>query len=128
MQIDIYANGFTTTGALRAHVTRRLQYAFGCCAKRISRTIVHLSDINGPRGGVDKRCQIQVRLAALSDVVIEDTEADMYVAIDLAAERASRIVVRHLARQRRPVRRAPLQETASSVLTELKVGGNGPQP
>ena len=80
MQIDIYANGFTTTGALRAHVTRRLRYAFGCCTKRISRIMVRLSDINGPRGGVDKRCQIQVRLAALSDMVIEDTEADMYVA------------------------------------------------
>ena len=119
MQIDIYANGFTTTGALRAHVTRRLRYAFGCCAKRISRIMVRLSDINGPRGGVDKRYQIQVRLATLADVVIEDTEADLYVAIDLAAERASRIVVRHLARQRRPVRRAPLQETASSAPTEL---------
>ncbi len=119
MQIDIYANGFTTTGALRAHVARRLQYAFGCCAERISRIMVRLSDINGPRGGVDKRCQIQVRLATLADVVIEDTEVDLYVAIDRAAERASRIVVRHLARQRRPVRRAPLQVTASSAPTEL---------
>ena len=119
MQIDIYANGFTTTGALRAHVARRLQYAFGCCAERISRIMVRLSDINGPRGGVDKRCQIQVRLATLADVVIEDTEADLYVAIDRATERAVRTVVRHLARQRRPVRSPPREEAVSGGPIEL---------
>ncbi len=119
MQIDIYANGFTTTEALREHVARRLRHAFRCCADRISRIMVRLSDINGPRGGVDKRCQIHVRLATLSDVVIEDTEADLYVAIDRAAERAVRTAVRHLARQRRPVRSAPHQETASGAPTEL---------
>ena len=113
MQIEIHAHGFTTTEALYEHVTKRLQHALGCCADRISRVMVRLSDINGPRGGVDKRCQIQVRLATLADVVIEDTQADLYVAIDRATERAARTVVRHLARQRRPVRSPPHQETAS---------------
>lgn len=113
MQIEIHAHGFTTTEALREHVTRRLQHAFGCCADRITRIMVRLSDINGPRGGVDKRCQIQVRLATLADVVIENTEADLYVAIGRAAERAAKTAVRHLTRQRRPVRSTPHQETAS---------------
>jgi len=66
MQINIQSHGFTATGALRAHVTRRLQLALGCCADRVSRATVCLSDVNGPRGGVDKRCQIQVRLTALA--------------------------------------------------------------
>ena len=118
MQIDIQTHGFTATVALREHVARRLQHALGCCADRISRATVRLSDVNGPRGGVDKRCQIQVRLATLTDVVIEDTEADLYVAIDRAAERAGRTAVRHLARQRRPVRSAPRQEPASGAQSE----------
>lgn len=118
MQIEIHAHGFTTTEALREHVTRRLHHAFGCCTDRIFRIMVRLSDINGPRGGVDKRCQIQVRLATLADVVIEDTEADLYVAIDRAAERAGRTAVRRLARQRRPLS-PPRQEAASGSLTEL---------
>lgn len=116
MQIAIQAHGFTLTEALRAHVSNRLHHAFGCCADRISRIVVRLSDINGPRGGVDKRCQIQARLATLADVVIEDTEADLYVAIDRAAERAGRAAVRHLARQRRPDRSAP--EPVSGPRTE----------
>ena len=119
MQIAIHAHGFSITEALREHVASRLHNAFGCCAEHISRILVRLSDINGPRGGVDKRCQIQVRLATLADVVIEDTEADLYVAIDRAAERAGRTAVRHLARQRRPVRSPPHQETDSGSPTEL---------
>ena len=137
MQIEIHAHGFTTTEALHEHVTRRLRHAFGCCADRISRIMVRLSDINGPRGGVDKRCQIQVRLATLADVVIEDTEADLYVAIDRAAERAVRTVVRHLARQRRPVHSPPREEVASGLRRSFEVavepniqltliGGNAP--
>ena len=60
---------------------------------------MRLSDINGPRGGADKRCHLQVVLKGLPDVVIEDTEADLYVAIDRATDRAGRTVVRKIDRQ-----------------------------
>jgi ribosome-associated translation inhibitor RaiA len=60
---------------------------------------MRLSDINGPRGGVDKHCHLQVVLKGLPDVVIEDTEADMYVAINRAVDRAGRTVVRKINRQ-----------------------------
>jgi ribosome-associated translation inhibitor RaiA len=61
---------------------------------------VRLSDVNGPRGGEDKRCHIEVRLRGMPDVVIVDTEADLYVAIDRATERAGRALVRRLERRR----------------------------
>jgi ribosome-associated translation inhibitor RaiA len=61
---------------------------------------VRLSDENGPRGGRDKRCRIRVGIAGAQSVVIEDTEADLTVAIDRAAERAARVLVRRLERQR----------------------------
>ena len=60
---------------------------------------MRLSDINGPHGGADKRCHLQVVLAGLPDVVVEDTEADLYVAIDRATDRAGRTVVRRIDRQ-----------------------------
>ncbi len=63
---------------------------------------MRLSDINGPRGGADKRCHLQVVLDGLPDVVIKDTEANLYVAIDRATDRAERTLVRKIDRQRTP--------------------------
>jgi putative sigma-54 modulation protein len=100
MRIDIQARGFELTAGLCAHTVRRLHFAFSWASGGVRRIIVRLSDINGPRGGNDKRCRIQIPLAGSQHVVIEDTEADLYVAIDCAAERAERTVARRLRRLR----------------------------
>ncbi|QYZ66584.1 MAG: hypothetical protein OI74_15780 [Gammaproteobacteria bacterium (ex Lamellibrachia satsuma)] len=107
MQIDLQARSFSLTKALREHTKRRLGFAFGSRDADIQRVAVRLSDINGPRGGVDNQCRIQVVLPGLPDVVIEDIDMDMYAAIDRAADRASCAVSRKLARQRDRERAAP---------------------
>ncbi|MGB5259149.1 MAG: HPF/RaiA family ribosome-associated protein [Gammaproteobacteria bacterium] len=100
MQINIQARNFPLTDALRYHTEQRLGFALSASDDHIQRVTVRLSDINGPRGGADKCCHIQVALAHLPDVVIEDTEADLYAAIDRAADRAGRTVGRRVVRQR----------------------------
>lgn len=100
MQMDIQSQGFTLTDSLRDYLKKRLAYALNHGDEYISRVTVRLSDINGPRGGADKRCFIEVRLKKQPAVVIEDTEADLYVSIDRATERAGRTLARRLARQR----------------------------
>jgi ribosomal subunit interface protein len=99
MQIDIQARQFTLTDALRRHTEHRIRLALTCCDDHIQRVMVRLSDINGPRGGIDKHCHIQIVLAGLPDIIIEDTEADMYVAINRATDRAGRTLVRKINRQ-----------------------------
>lgn len=99
MQIDIQARNFSLTDALRNHAERQLRFALTCCDDHIRRIVVRLSDINGPHGGADKRCHLQIMLNGLPDVVVDDTETDLYVAIDRAADRAGRTVVRKLNRQ-----------------------------
>lgn len=100
MQIDIQTLGFTLTDALREHTHSRLRFALAHGAETIARVTVRLSDINGPRGGADKRCHIHVAVAHQTDVVIEDIQADMYVAIDRATDRAGRALARQIERQR----------------------------
>lgn len=117
MQIDIQARNFSLTHALRDHVIRRLHFTLSTRASHIRRVMVRLSDTNGPRGGEDKRCQIQVKLPHLSDVVIEDTEINLYAAIDRAADRAGRTVGRRLSRQRDNIR-IPRQR-GMAALSEL---------
>ena len=111
MQIDIQARQFPLTDALRSHAERRLRVALTCCDDHIQRVVMRLSDINGPRGGEDKRCHLQVVLTGLPDVVVEDTEANLYIAIDRATDRARRTVVRRLARQRDTARASGLHDT-----------------
>jgi putative sigma-54 modulation protein len=100
MQIEIQARNFSMTHALRAHVERRLGFALSTCYRHVKRILVRLSDVNGPRGGNDKRCQLEVMLPGKA-VVVQDTEADLYLAINRAASRAGRTVMRQLRRKRR---------------------------
>ena len=96
MQIAIVARGFPLTDALRNHTHTRLGFTLSHAASRIRRVDIRLSDLNGPRGGVDKRCLIELLLDGLPTVVIEDIQPDMYTAIDRAVGRAARTVMRRL--------------------------------
>lgn len=104
MQLEIQALNFKLTDALQNYVKRRLGFTLSGRVEYIQRVIVHLKDINGPRGGKDKCCHIQLVLPQLSDVIIEDTETDLYTAIDRAAERSGRTIGRRLERQRSRIR------------------------
>ncbi len=122
MQIVTRAHGFGLTDALHQHVQQRLHFAFDRIGDRIRRVVVRLSDINGPRGGADKRCQLEVHLDQSPNVVIEDTQSDLYAAVDRATERAARTVARRLSRERAHRRDGlPQEETA---LTDQILNGS----
>jgi putative sigma-54 modulation protein len=73
----------------------RLEFALGRFGARVRSLTVRLLDLNGPKGGVDKQCLVEVVLNPSSRLVlIEDTDADAAVAISRAADRAGRAVAR----------------------------------
>lgn len=96
MRMNIQASGFVLTAALKTYTEKRLSTALGWAGSHLRQLHVSLSDVNGPRGGCDKRCRILVQISGGKGVVIEDTETDLYHAIDRAAERVDRAVVRRL--------------------------------
>ena len=96
MKVDIQAQGFPLTEALAEHTERRLRFALKHATDQVQHVTVRLADINGPRGGIDKKCSIHIVLAGLPDIVTEDTEADMYVAINRAVDRVGRTVLRRV--------------------------------
>jgi ribosomal subunit interface protein len=100
MQLDIQTNGFSLTEGLKSYTTRRMQFALSRNDSQITRASVWLAAINGPRGGIDKRCQIALKLVGNHSIVIEDTETDLYIAIDRASERCMRSLARSLERAR----------------------------
>lgn len=69
-------------------VLRRLRWL-------VPRVRVRLSDVNGPRGGVDKRCQIELDGAAgAAPVHVTALARDWRGAIDQAVARAARALLR----------------------------------
>jgi predicted RecB family endonuclease len=78
-----------------------------------------LSDIDGPRSGADKRCHLRVVPAGLPDVVVEDTEADLYVAVDRAVDLAGHTLVRKIDRQQTLLKQGRSYRTRSSRSTLL---------
>jgi hypothetical protein len=67
---------------------------------------VYLWDVNGPRGGMGKKCRIVVELPPRGRVVVTGTDADVRFAITGTANRAGFAVKRHVKR-RRARRRSP---------------------
>jgi putative sigma-54 modulation protein len=100
MNVDIQSLGFPITAALSDHASRRLRFGLTRHSDRIQRVVVRVGDKNGPRGGVDKFCRIQVYLFDAPVAVVEDIGLDLYAVIDRAADRVGRVVVKHLDRSR----------------------------
>ena len=112
MRIDIQARGFSLTAPLVDHTQRRLRFALTRSGDRIKRVVVRLGDSNGPRGGADKFCRMQVYLEHAPPVLIEDAGADLYAVIDRVAERAGRNVAKRVNREHedvQPTRPKPLR-------------------
>ncbi len=84
--------------ALDQHIRDRLHHALNQHEGKVVSLDVSLRDINGPRGGEDKRLRIIVGLRASPDVVIEETGEDAYAIISVAADRVKQTVGRRLAR------------------------------
>lgn len=74
---------------------RRLEFSLGRFASRVRSLHVRLTDLNGPRGGMDKKCLIAIRLDRPRRlIVVEDVDSDEKVAIGRAADRVARAVAR----------------------------------
>jgi putative sigma-54 modulation protein len=100
MQLEIVSPDFPVTDAIRDCVQNKIQKALIHFEDRLGRVHVGLSDVNGPRRGEDKRCRIDCNIQSLCRLSVEDTETDLYAAIDQAAERMGRAVERQLLKRR----------------------------
>jgi ribosome-associated translation inhibitor RaiA len=98
--LSIQSRGFTLTRALKDRISKRIGLILGNTGHPITNVDVRLSDINGPKGGVDKKCQIHIQLSGQPGVIVTDIQRDLYNAIDRAASRAMRTMRRKLSQRR----------------------------
>lgn len=94
MEIEIQARHIEQSQKLKAHIQRKLQFSLNRFERHIREVSIGLSDVNGQKGGFDKQCTMQVILVNMDDIVIKDTQASLYLAIDRVMQRACRLVAR----------------------------------
>ena len=100
MDMIIQTQGFKLTRSLEHFTREQINRAMSNCSERIDRVVVRLKDINGPKGGVDKHCSVEIKLANFPVTVVKKTSADMYTNIRKTSSRAARIALRQLKRRR----------------------------
>jgi ribosome-associated translation inhibitor RaiA len=99
---------------LRELTIERVRFAMRRVTPLVPRATVQLSDVNGPRGGIDKRCQLQLKTDGAGTVVITSTAHDWRAALETALDRANRVLLRQWRRahsQRAPSRRTLTQDS-----------------
>lgn len=98
MNIHIRNSSVAVTESLRAHVERRLGLALGRFGAEIGRVVVSFADTDGTEGAATKMCH--VTLALPRSLHITEADADVFAAVDRAADRAARSVARRLELER----------------------------
>ncbi len=128
MLFDIQSLHFPCTDSISSHCRRRLGFALTRHADRVTRVVVRLGDENGPRGGPDKFCRLQVHLIDAPQVVIMDCGPELYAVIDRASDRASRTVAKQLERHRFGRERPSLPAALDLPVEGLGLAGNTAAP
>lgn len=101
MDMEIRILSIDLTGALQSHIERRLRSSLGRFGGRVGRARVRITDVNGPRGGPDKSCQISAELLPSGVTLLQEaTDANLYAAIGRATEGIGRSFARALGRNR----------------------------
>lgn len=98
MRIEVRGDNVTVSDETAEIIDRKARLALGRFGAAISSVRIVLSDLNGPREGVDQSCSIKVRLNRGGEVHVGAEDQVRWVAIDRALDRASRSTRRRLDR------------------------------
>jgi len=104
MTIAIRSSVFRIDADLRETVETHVRRGLRRYARRISEVRVWLDDANGPRGGIDRSCRIQVELLSAGTWTVESRAGTVYAALAGAIERVKMTIDRALKRRRRRAR------------------------
>jgi len=93
MQVFFKSHGAQAADLLELS-QRRTRFVLRRLAWLVPQATVRMSDVNGPRGGIDKRCQVELKTDVAGTVVATSVASDWRCALDKALARAARFVLR----------------------------------
>src|SRR5438876_9842485 len=99
-QMDVRAHGLALTDGLRRYAREHVAAKLMKHARSIQAVTIRFDDVNGVKGGIDKRCRIEVVVARGGAIVTEQRGHDLRAATNRAAERSDLAVTSAIARRR----------------------------
>ncbi|WP_147432304.1 hypothetical protein [Pararobbsia silviterrae] len=104
MEIRIQMSNLSLTDrertSIRMHVHARIERAFARIGRRIRHVDVYLNDVNGPRGGPDKRCVIKVDTHGTEPVVAHGLDRNVFGLVNHLTMTAVRGTIERIRRTR----------------------------
>jgi ribosome-associated translation inhibitor RaiA len=120
--------GVPTDRALRARITERLTAALGQVGMERAAAQATFFDENGPKGGLDMRCALTVRLPFRPHIRAEAVAETQRTAFDHAFARLERELERYKERDRESKRHPKKYYTARRLMTAAgEAGGVAPK-
>jgi hypothetical protein len=104
MNISIESSRSGEAGEWRGKAEQRVRLVLRRLQGQVQQARVSLRDINGPRGGVDKQCQILLTTAGHGQLVVVSRAEHAQGALNQALQRAMQVLTRSWQRKRRPPR------------------------
>ncbi|MBP9085258.1 MAG: HPF/RaiA family ribosome-associated protein [Kofleriaceae bacterium] len=99
MQLEVRSRGMEVTTALTDYCSNRIATHLGRFASEVETVTIRIDDLNGPRGGIDKRVQIHVVLRRAPAINVEVAKTEVWTAIDNVTLRVGACVARNLKRR-----------------------------
>ncbi|XPF93563.1 HPF/RaiA family ribosome-associated protein [Colwellia sp. RE-S-Sl-9] len=95
MKIDIQNRLTEEEQSMEVHIQQKLRLALSKMASYISSITFILSDVV-QNGKVEKHCSLTLSLYRMPNIVIEETQTDLYFVIDRVIQKATRSLSRKL--------------------------------
>jgi putative sigma-54 modulation protein len=100
MRIQVRIRGVDGSEELAQHTARRVHQHLSRFGRQVTGVTVRLTDVNGPRGGRDKRCQVTVTGPLIGTLHLAETHEDARSGVDMALARLGHSVGRSIQRAR----------------------------
>ena len=100
MNIELRMHQVDLVNALRAYVERRLRFKLGRHAGHVRTLTFRLTEQDSTTGSGAKLCFLAAKLVPTGEVIVMETNRDLYTAVGHAIERLKTALQRKIERQR----------------------------
>lgn len=104
MKLEFRVRGFSAKPGTAEYAMRRIRFALDRFESHLKRITVYVTDVNGPRGGKDKRCHIVAEFHRGGEASVTETRGTVTMAIYFAVVRLRRQIASRLRGMREKAR------------------------